>query len=93
MSHAIQNIAFAVNNLFQGQHAGVIKPTGRLGSAIHRVNCGGSFVVAGVALLFACWGAVFAVFGVLLGRGRAFSVGAGGESGAPVSCYNDSRDI
>ena len=93
MSHAIQNIAFAVNNLFQEQHAGVIKPTGRLGSAIHRVSCGGGFVVVGVALLFPCWGAVFAAFGALVGRGRAFGVGAGGESGAPVSCYNDSRGI
>ena len=49
--------------------------------------------MAGVALLFACWGAVFAAFGALVGRGGPFGVGAGGKLGAPVSCYNNSRDI
>ena len=47
MSHAIQNIAFILNNLFQEQHAGVIKPTGRLGSAIEST--------VGVALLWRGW--------------------------------------
>ena len=34
MSHAIQNVAFAVNNLIQQQHSKVIKPTKRLKSTI-----------------------------------------------------------
>ena len=32
MSHVIQNVAFADNNLFQPQHSKVIKPTKRLKS-------------------------------------------------------------
>ena len=32
MSHAIQNVAFAVNNLLQQQHSKVIKPTKRFKS-------------------------------------------------------------
>ena len=34
MSHAIQHVAFAVNNLFQQQHAKVIKPKKRLKSTL-----------------------------------------------------------
>ena len=34
VSHAIQHVAFAVNNLFQQQHSKVIKPTKRLKSTI-----------------------------------------------------------
>ena len=34
MSHAIQNVAFAVNNLFQQKHSKVIKPTELLKSSI-----------------------------------------------------------
>ena len=93
MSHAIQNIAFILNNLFQEQHAGVIKPTGRLGSAIEST--------VGVALLWRGW-LCYLPAGVLylrrsvrwwVGGGGPFGVGAGGKLGAPVSCYNNSRDI
>ena len=34
VSHAIQHVVFAVNNLFQQQHSQVIKPTKRLKSTI-----------------------------------------------------------
>ena len=44
MSHAIQNVAFAVNNVFQQQHSKVSKPTKRLKSTIKST--------AKVALLF-----------------------------------------
>ena len=44
VSHAIQHVAFAVNNVFQQQHSKVIKLTKRLKSTI-RVNCKSSFVI------------------------------------------------
>ena len=43
VSHAIQHVAFAVNNVFQQQHSKVIKLTKLLKSTI-RVNCKSSFV-------------------------------------------------
>ena len=44
VSHAIQHVAFAVNNVFQQQHSKVIKLTKLLKSTI-RVNCKSSFVI------------------------------------------------
>ena len=43
VSHAIQHVAFAVNNVFQQQHSKVIKLTKLLKSTI-RFNCKSSFV-------------------------------------------------
>ena len=49
MSHAIQHVGFAVNNLFQQQHSKVSKPTfkiyHRTFKIYHRVNCKSSFVI------------------------------------------------
>ena len=73
MSHAIQNIAFILNNLFQEQHAGVIKPTGRLGSAIEST--------VGVALLWRgelCYGGGGGGGGGAVRRWRGREVGGPG---------------